>query len=82
MRAVTGAIVVLAGSVLAGASVLAQELVPAIGNRWASTPSIWAGLGGMTLIIVGLALLVAGMQADSRPPSSSAPPPITDRPAQ
>jgi hypothetical protein len=81
MRAVTGAIVVLAGSVLAGASVLAQELVPAIGNRWAGTASMWAGLGGMALILGGLALLVAGMLADSRPPTPSALPPSTDRPA-
>jgi hypothetical protein len=60
MQAIAGSIVILAGSVLAGASVIAQEL-PNMNSRFPVASSGVAGVGGVFLILVGLVVLVTGM---------------------
>jgi hypothetical protein len=60
MHAIAGSIVILAGSVLAGASVIALEL-PNSNNRFPVASSGFAGVGGVILIVAGFVVLVTGM---------------------
>jgi hypothetical protein len=60
MRSLAGAIVVLAGSVLAGASVVAEELARN-GNHFVGVLTSFAEFGGAVLIIGGLIVFVADL---------------------
>lgn len=75
MRALAGPVVVLAGAVLIGASVLTQELTPAIGRQYAGAPSGLAGLGGLALLGFGPVQIVidlaAGRDAPTLPEAAS-----------
>jgi hypothetical protein len=64
MRAIAGALVVLAGAILLGAGVLANALVRSAGK----SDDAWglAAVGGVILGIVGLAVLVLSVSSDRK----------------
>ena len=74
MRILAGAIIVLAGSVLVGASVVAEELARN-GNHFAGLITSFAEIDGTVLMIGGLIVFVADVFAGwfpaVRPPEPS-----------
>ena len=59
MRVVAGAIVVLAGAVLAASGVVGRAL-PRINNYIGGDESGLAGMGGVCLMLLGLGLMFVG----------------------
>ena len=66
MKAIAGALVVLAGAILLGAGVLANALVRSAGK----SDDVWglAAVGGVVLGIVGLAVLALSFSDRKSPP--------------
>jgi hypothetical protein len=79
MRAIGAAIVILAGSVLAGAAVVAEE-VAKNGNHFAGAPTGFAEFGGLVLIGGGLVLFAADVAASLFGPNRQSEPPSTHIP--
>jgi len=67
MRAVAGALLIVAASVLAGAAIIAEATLQA--HNRSGNPAGMAMLIAMVLALLGLILLVAGLAGDRRPPS-------------
>lgn len=65
MRALAGAIVVLAGSVLAGAGAVARAL-PRSSNAIGGGEAGYAGFFGAVLVLVGLVILAFGLLSPER----------------
>lgn len=61
MRAIAGAVIILAGAVLAAVATLVSELVPALSPRFAGAVVVYPGAGGGSLIAVGLGLVVVDL---------------------
>jgi hypothetical protein len=59
MKAVAGAIVILAGSILASAATIGRVLLPT--NHNSEQEPYLTGLGGFLLIVAGAAVLLIGM---------------------
>jgi hypothetical protein len=65
MKALTGAVVVLAGAVLAAGGAVA-EAIPQSQGRFAGTGAAMTGAGGGALVLLGLLLLLFGSLPEGR----------------
>jgi hypothetical protein len=65
MKALTGAVVVLAGAVLAAGGAIA-DAIPRSQGRFAGTEAAMTGAGGGALVLVGLLILLVGSLPEGR----------------